>query len=108
MTAKQDRFGLSCALTTPFLPDGSVDLSRLAAHVRSRLEAGCASVTLCGTTGEGASLGAENRERILAAVRGDGVNMERDVVFGIAASSAEEAKAQARQAAKFGCRTLLL
>ena len=108
MSAPVRRFGLSCALTTPFSPDGSVDLSRLAAHLRSRLAAGCASVTLCGTTGEGASLGAESRERMLAAVRDDGVNLEREVVFGIAASSAEEAKAQVRQAAKFGCRTVLL
>ena len=108
MSAPVQRFGLSCALTTPFFPDGSVDLSRLAAHLRSRLAAGCASVTLCGTTGEGASLGAESRERMLAAVRDDGVNLEREVVFGIAASSAEEAKAQVRQAAKFGCRTVLL
>ena len=108
MTAKAQRFGLSCALTTPFHPDGTVDLARLVAHVRSRLAAGCASVTLCGTTGEGASLGAESRERMLGAVRGDGVNVERDVVFGIAASSAEEALAQAKQAAKFGCRTVLL
>jgi 4-hydroxy-tetrahydrodipicolinate synthase len=108
MSAPVQRFGLSCALTTPFLLDGSVDLPRLTAHVRSRLAAGCASVTLCGTTGEGASLGRESRERMLAAVREDGVNLEREVVFGIAASSAEEAKAQARQAAMFGCRTVLL
>jgi len=90
MNATAQRFGLSCALSTPFLPDGNVDLPRLAAHVRSTLAAGCASVTLCGTTGEGASLGAGSRERMLAALRSDGVDMGRDVVFGIAASSTDE------------------
>jgi len=108
MTATPRRFGLSCASTTPFLPDGSVDLPRLTAHVRSRLAAGCASVTLCGTTGEGASLGEASRERMLAALRDEGVDLGRHVVFGIAASSAEDALAQVKQAAKFGCRTVLL
>lgn len=45
---------------------------------------------------------------MLAALRSDGVNMERDLVFGIAASSVEEALAQIRQATRFGCRTVLL
>ena len=108
MSATAQRFGLSCALSTPFLPDGNVDLPRLAAHVRSTLAAGCSSVTLCGTTGEGASLGAGSRERMLAALRSDGVNIERDVVFGIAASSVEDALAQIKQVTRFGCRTVLL
>jgi 4-hydroxy-tetrahydrodipicolinate synthase len=108
MTQSQQRFGLSCALTTPFAPDGSVDLPRLAAHARSRLADGCASVTICGTTGEGASLGAASRERMLAALRTAGIGLGREVVVGVAASSVEEALAQARQAATFGCRTVLL
>jgi 4-hydroxy-tetrahydrodipicolinate synthase len=108
VTASPQRFGLSCALTTPFLADGSVDLARLAAHARSRLAAGCASVTICGTTGEGASLGAASRERILGALHGAGMELRHQLVVGIAASSIEEASAQAKQAAAFGCRTVLL
>ena len=45
---------------------------------------------------------------MLAALRSDGVNIERDVVFGIAASSVEDALAQIKQATRFGCRTVLL
>ena len=45
---------------------------------------------------------------MLAALRSDGVDMGRDVVLGIAASSVEEALAQIRQSASFGCRTVLL
>jgi len=108
MTKPQQRFGLSCALATPFAPNGTVDLPRLVAHSRSRLAAGCASVTICGTTGEGASLGSESREDMLGALRGAGLDLEREVVTGIAASSVEEAIAQAGQAASFGCRTLLV
>jgi len=108
MTEPQQRFGLSCALATPIAPNGTVDLPRLVAHSRSRLVAGCASVTICGTTGEGASLGAESREYMLGALRAAGIDLARQVVVGIAASSVEEALAQAGQAAAFGSRTLLL
>ena len=51
------RFGLGVALVTPFAHDGSVDLARLVAHARNCLDEGCSTVTLFGTTGEGASLG---------------------------------------------------
>ena len=108
MTKPPQRFGLSCALATPFAPNGTVDLPRLVAHSRSRLAGGCASVTICGTTGEGASLGAESREDMLGALRAAGIDVAREVVVGIAASSVEEAIAQASQAGSFGCRTLLL
>jgi 4-hydroxy-tetrahydrodipicolinate synthase len=110
MTAKTEhrRFGLSCALATPFGSDDAVDVERLVAHARSRLAAGCSSVTVFGTTGEGASLGSFSRERTLDALRKGGIPMEQRVIVGIAASSSEEAIAQARQAASFGCRTLLL
>ena len=108
MTASQQRFGLSCALTTPFLADGSVDLARLTAHARSCLAAGCASVTICGTTGEGASLGAASRDRSLGALHDAGMDLRHKIVVGIAASSIEEASAQVKQAAAFGCRTVLL
>jgi 4-hydroxy-tetrahydrodipicolinate synthase len=114
MTAKGSsrRFGLSCALATPFISDGGlateVNTELLAAHAKSRLSAGCSSVTLFGTTGEGASLGEPARERTLAALKGHGIDMAAHVVVGIAASAAQDAIAQAKQAAVFGCRTALL
>ena len=58
--------------------------------------------------GRGASLGAASRERMLAALRTAGIDLGREVVVGVAASSVEDALAQARQAATFSCRTLLL
>ena len=105
---KRPRFGLSCALLTPFTKDGEVDSQRLAAHARARLVAGCSSVTLFGTTGEGASLGDSARVRALEALRREGMTMDQHVVVGIAATSTEGAIAQARQAAQYKCRTLLL
>ncbi len=104
----QPRFGLSCALLTPFDQDGEVDATRLAAHARARLNAGCSSVTVFGTTGEGTSLGDDSRVRALDAMRCDGIAMEKHVVAGVATTSTDAAIAQSRQAAVFGCRTLLL
>lgn len=101
-----DRFGLSVALTTPFGADGTVDLPRLLGHGRACLEAGCGSLTLFGTTGEGASLGMDERARILEALTGQGVD-PRQIIAGVAAASTEDAAAQARMALDAGCRGLL-
>lgn len=110
MTARRAdrRFGLSCALATPFTSDGEVDAILIAAHARSRLAAGCSSVTAFGTTGEGASLGEHSRERTLSALRDCGIDMAAHVVVGVAASATDDAVAQSDQAAAFGCRRLLL
>jgi 4-hydroxy-tetrahydrodipicolinate synthase len=107
VTILTDRFGLSAAMTTPFQSDGAVDLPRLADHARWCLANGCKSVTVFGTTGEGASIETAARGQILdalAAARIDG----RDVVFCMAASAVNEALDQGRMALDFGCRGLLL
>lgn len=102
------RFGLSCALATPLAPDGAIDVDRLAAHALACRAAGCASVTVFGTTGEGASFAMAQRERALASLCAVGLDPGTRIVAGIAACAVEEARAQARQAAAFGVRTLLL
>ena len=57
-----DRFGLSVALATPFAEDRSIDLPRLMSHGLQSLADGCDSLTVFGTTGEGASLGLERAQ----------------------------------------------
>jgi 4-hydroxy-tetrahydrodipicolinate synthase len=106
VTSRQ-RFGLSAALTTPFGADGSIDLSRMSEQARWCLENGCTSVTVFGTTGEGASIGITERKQVLSALAGTGVNGE-SIVFCVAAPSMSEAVAQARMGLEFGCRSLLL
>ena len=91
------RFGLGVALVTPFARDGSVDLARLRAHARRCLDEGCSSVTLFGTTGEGASLGSSQRASMLEALDDAGFDLPTQVLAGIAASSVEDAAAQANQ-----------
>ena len=101
-------FGLSCALTTPFEADGAVDLARLVAQAGWCLEQGCNSVTVFGTTGEGASIGLSARRAILAALAEAGFDFGRSVVAGVAASAMEDALEQARLAYDHGCRAILL
>ncbi|MGK9167774.1 dihydrodipicolinate synthase family protein [Inquilinus limosus] len=107
MSQPGERFGLSAALTVPFRPDGHVDFPRLVAHARWCLAHGCRTVTAFGTTGEGAAFSLSEREQVLGAFAGAGIE-GRQLVGGIAASSAEDAVAQARLALDFGADALLL
>ena len=108
MPLRADRFGLSVALATPFAEDRSVDLPRFVAHGLQSLADGCASLTVFGTTGEGASLGLTERQRALGAMVGAGVDPATQLVTGIAASSVEDAIAQGRAGLMLGCPSFLL
>ena len=105
---RKNRFGLSVALATPFAEDRSIDLPRLVAHGRQSLADGCNSLTVFGTTGEGASLGLNERNRALGAMVGGGVDPKTQLVVGIAASSVEDAIAQGRAGLMLGCPSFLL
>ncbi len=108
MPLRPDRFGLSVALSTPFNEDRSIDLARLVAHGRQSLADGCRSLTVFGTTGEGASLGLNERNRALGALVGAGVDPRTQLVVGIAAASVEDAIAQGRAGLMLGCSSFLL
>lgn len=56
--------GLIAAPFTPFLTDGTVNLAAIPAYARFLKERGVSAVFVCGTTGEGASLSVEERERV--------------------------------------------
>jgi 4-hydroxy-tetrahydrodipicolinate synthase len=108
MRPRERRFGLGCALVTPFAANGAVDLPRLVAHARRVLAEGCASVTVCGTTGEGASIGFGERAAMLDALARAGLDLSRQVLVGVAASAVEDAVAQADQLFDAGGRGVLL
>lgn len=108
MAIKPNRFGLSCAITTPMAEGGAVDLARLVRHARFVLDGGCDSITLFGTTGEGAALGLPARDRMLGAVLGMGLDPSRQLYAGVAAASLHEALDQARMALDVGARGLLV
>jgi len=106
--AKTTRIGLSCALSTPFGAEGAVDLRRLTAHALDVLSRGCDSVTVFGTTGEGASIAMSERRLVLDALASTGLAMDRQAIAGVAAVTIEDAVEQARAGYAAGCRALLL
>lgn len=107
MADASSRFGLSVALSTPVDEAGRIEQALLTEHARACLAGGCSSVTLFGTTGEGALFGLESRGKAIAALAG-AVDARRELVVGLAASSLDDAGAQARMALDAGCRALLV
>lgn len=108
MALDPNRFGLSCAITTPMREGGAIDLPRLVSHARHVLANGCDSVTLFGTTGEGAAIGLPERSAMLGALLGDGVDPANRIYAGIAAGSLSDSLEQARVALDAGVKGLLL
>ncbi|MBX5142233.1 dihydrodipicolinate synthase family protein [Rhizobium lentis] len=101
------RFGLSVALATPFDSDGNIAIEAMIAQARRCLAAGCSSVTLFGTTGEGSSIGNGERERIVAAFLDAGI-APGNIIVGVLVDAAEDAAMQAGQALSNGARNILL
>lgn len=108
MPLDQNRFGLSCAITTPMREGGDIDLPRLVTHARYVLAQGCDSVTLFGTTGEGAALGLPARTAMLGALVGAGIDPARQIYAGVAAASLHESIEQAQVALGIGAKGLLV
>jgi 4-hydroxy-tetrahydrodipicolinate synthase len=104
----QSRFGLSCALALPLTKQLEIDYGRLTAHARRCLETGCSSVTVFGTTGEGASVSLDERHKVLDALSAAGVRLSQQVLGGVAAASVGEAAQQARALIERDCRGVLL
>lgn len=105
--AGRPRFGVSAALTTPFAEDGRIDTARMAAHASAVLAAGARSVTLFGTTGEGASIDQDEREAAHQALLDVGI-APGAIVAGLAGTSLGAVARQAEAAIARGCRTLLV
>ena len=102
------RFGLSCALALPLKDQFDVDYARLAAHAHRALESGCSSVTVFGTTGEGASLSLTERERALDALAAAGINLRHLVIGGVTAASIGDVVEQVQLLLDRDCRGVLL
>jgi 4-hydroxy-tetrahydrodipicolinate synthase len=103
-----DQFGLSCALALPTDSDLTIDHRRLLAHARWCLDAGCSSLTVFGTTGEGASVSLTERREILRTLSSVGIDPSRQIVGGVSATSIGDAIEQARILTDAGCRRILL
>ena len=99
--------GVLPAITTNLNSDLSVDHGALAAHCCWMIDSGCTGIVLCGSLGEAATLGFEEKIAIVrtsVAAMGD----RAPVVLGIASLSTAEAVALARAAAQAGAQGLMV
>jgi 4-hydroxy-tetrahydrodipicolinate synthase len=108
VTTTKDAFGLSCALTTPFLPNGDVDNDRLTRHAQNCLREGCGSVTVFGTTGEGASFGMAERVNTITAFKDAGFDCRRALIGGVASAALDDSLDQSAMLFDADCRAVLL
>jgi len=106
---KSDRqkFGLSVALATPFDVAYKIDTARALTHAKSCLEKGCGSVTLFGTTGEGASIAPGERTAVIDAFVAGGIEAAQ-LVIGVMESAVAAAAAQIEDVRERGCKAILL
>ncbi len=107
MRTSKRNLHVSCALLTPVGDDLSIDVARMSAHAGRVLEGGCDSITLFGTTGEGASFSVSERRRLLEALIDGGLPGERIILAALSAALTDivELCAAARDA---GCRAVLV
>ena len=105
--ATSSQLGLSCALALPLTGSFDIDFRRLIAHAHRCVASGCSSITLFGTTGEGASISLAEREQILAALSKGGIHMDQ-IIGSVTASSAGDAVVQARLLIETGCCAALV
>lgn len=94
------------ALVTPFREDGSVDVDALRQHVDFQIDGGVAVMVPCGTTGESATLSAEEQALVIretvAAARGRAL-----VMGGAGGSDTADVCRRARAAREAGADAIL-
>ena len=100
-------FGISVALLTPYGADGAIDRDRFVQHANYVLQNGAKSVTLFGTTGEGASLGDDERNAVMDAVLASDVPTDK-MICGVCANSVVGAAAQMTAGLDRGIDTFLV
>ena len=98
--------GAGTALVTPFRSTGELDLPRFRSLVRRQVEAGIAMLVPCGTTGESATLSAEEKEHLVRACVEEAGGRAL-VIAGTGGSDTRVAVDTAKAAASWGADAVL-
>jgi len=101
------QLGISTALLTPFHGDGRLNLPLYCDHANDVLAGGAHGITLFGTTGEGASIGIDERKATIQAICDSGIAADK-ITVGICASAVTDVAAQVRQGVEHGITQFLL
>lgn len=105
MRARASFAGLGTALVTPFTEAGALDEPALRRLVARQVEAGVDVLVPCGTTGESATLDADEQQRVIALVLEAAGG--RQVLAGAGSNDTRQAVARARAAASLGAHGVL-
>ncbi|MBX2882053.1 MAG: dihydrodipicolinate synthase family protein, partial [Granulosicoccus sp.] len=100
-------FGVSVALLTPFNEAGEIDLPLLCQHANRMLAEGADSITLFGTSGEGASVHRSERSEGVKALLNSGCSANQ-LILGVCATSAGDAAEQVQEGVNLGVHRFLL
>ena len=110
MTSNTEKTGLRGvwpALLTPLTPQLDIDHALLAAHSRRLLDAGCAGVTLFGTTGEGPSFSFTERQQALQVLVDSGIAAAQ-ILVSTSCAALPETVELSRHALNLGCPACLI
>ena len=99
--------GCATALVTPFTADDSVDEARMRALVERQIAGGVKLLVPCGTTGEGATLTAEEQTRVIRITVEAGRGRAR-VIAGVGTNSTAVAIERAQAARATGADAVLV
>jgi 4-hydroxy-tetrahydrodipicolinate synthase len=99
--------GVGVALVTLFDDEGEIDAPATADHAARLVDAGVRAVLVAGTTGEAATLDAEERSDLLLAVR-NAVDGQVPVIAGTGGPSARQAVLLSKRAEEDGADALLV
>src|SRR5918911_1074785 len=99
--------GVLPAITTKFSDGGAVDHTFFAWHCRWLVDAGCAGIVPCGSLGEGATLGFDEKVALFQTAV-EAVDNRVPIIPGIAALSTAEAVRLAQAAEGAGCSGLMV
>jgi 4-hydroxy-tetrahydrodipicolinate synthase len=99
--------GVNPAVLTPMRADLSPDLDVLAARCRWLLANGCNGLAVLGTTGEGNSLGIQERLDLLEGLAQRGISGET-LLPGVGTTAVPDTVTLIRKASEIGCRGVLV
>jgi 4-hydroxy-tetrahydrodipicolinate synthase len=102
--------GVTTAMITPFLPDGSVDFDGLRKNTVHQLENGISGLLPLGTTGETPTLRDDEKEQVVRVVVDETRGFEREVpvLVGVGTNSTKKTIKNAEQAQEWGADALLV
>lgn len=94
-------------MLTPFRDNGSINIPLFCSHANFTLENGTHGVTLFGTTGEGASIGLNERQEVISDILKSGIAAE-EITLGLCGTAVGDVVSQVRQGIEFGVTKYLL